>query len=761
MQFATALVCSVVSALIPSQVVAARAASEVRLTNDVVAQLDVAKGGWHPIEWIAILFDRDETLRTRLGNPEHVRPLVLNRINREIINEFDRDDPRIVLDQTVVLSYSSSEQAEQALQLLRADLGVVFANRGALGSFSIVNDPLYRNSYANPGTLDLQRFQWPGLRLNLDDAWGKQQGFGYVGLVDNGIETTGLSGGGVHADLAFNYRPHFSYNFGFASNGIFNDGLGNPRHGGGTTVPSDLDENPYNSNGVNNIAGHGTHAAGIIAAQTNNSTGVAGVCQFCSLALGRVSVWTSALGGHLEPDSGHASSAVSWATNLGAQTINMSFNAVPSAFGCSGTPLNCPALEAANLHDVAVVAANGNLRDVVEFPASYPTAIAVAGTQWETSGGMSFWDGTGTFGSNRGAETDIAGPAVSILSSIYTGTTWNVGANCGDDFPSGYASGYGTCTGTSMAAPHIAGLIQLYRSTKPTAPLSEVKAELANNATACVGGLSANCGPGVPDAKRLVQAALGYPTAVNRTTPLFLFYAGNTSSGGGGTDPSSHFYSVFPQMGTAAILGTLLPKPISGSSISYWSYGPATPGYSAFPGLPIPCSGFSPPCSNRNPTALVSVLTSFRNPISGGPDLLRLTRWSYSCTSTPCSPSNDHVSFVYSTDVTENWPSRGYKRDGVEGYVYPPGMTQPRGTVALCRKYDSSRDDYVLFPGGGANGTSCVANTDGYTGGNYLSLSGYADSIGWVYPAKNPQSICNGGVPCASLAALPAILLDD
>lgn len=93
---------------------------------------------------------------------------------------------------------------------------------------------------------------------------------------------------------------------------------------------------------------------------------------------------------------------------------------------------------------------------------------------------------------------------------------------------------------------------------------------------------------------------------------------------------------------------------------------------------------------------------------------------------------------MYSTSLSENWPAAGYRLDGVEGYVFPKSVSQPAGTVKLCRRRYASADDYILYAGGGTNGTDCTAYTDGYTpGGANYSSDVYSDSwIGWVYAAS-------------------------
>ena len=103
----------------------------------------------------------------------------------------------------------------------------------------------------------------------------------------------------------------------------------------------------------------------------------------------------------------------------------------------------------------------------------------------------------------------------------------------------------------------------------------------------------------------------------------------------------------------------------------------------------------------------------------------------------------------------------GYRFDGIEGYVYPKTQAQPAGTVKLCRKYDVDRDDFMLFPGDQDNG--CDASTDGDAGGNYVSVQGLSDWLGWVHPTQKPQAICSGGGTCSPLSTslVMLLMLDD
>jgi subtilisin family serine protease len=210
-------------------------------------------------------------------------------------------------------------------------------------------------------------YQWAAERLKLFGAWEKVRGTAFAAVLDNGIQIHGLPASpGTHPDLSANYRQQFSRNF----------DLNNGPNGSANTA-TNLDEEPYTVtiSGVTytNIAGHGSHTAGVLAARGNNGIGVSGTCQLCALLVGRISVW-DAMQQRLGVSAQTYTAGVAWMTNAGAQVINNSFRIIdPSSCthpGASGTP--CAALDAAHAQDVVVVAASGNARtSTIDFPASY------------------------------------------------------------------------------------------------------------------------------------------------------------------------------------------------------------------------------------------------------------------------------------------------------------------------------------------------------------------------------------------------------
>jgi serine protease len=171
--------------------------------------------------------------------------------------------------------------------------------------------------------------------------------------------------------------------------------------------------------------GHGTHVAGTIAQTTNNGVGAAGLA-FCA-ALMPIKVLTRQGFGTVA----NVAEGIRWAADGGAQVVNLSL----------GGPIRSRILEDAVNHaldkGVVVVAAAGNSGRKVGYPAAYAGVIAVSATD-DT-------DTIATF-SSRGPELAIAAPGVRVTQQ----TVCNGGRDRCEIF--------GTFNGTSMAAPHVAGV---------------------------------------------------------------------------------------------------------------------------------------------------------------------------------------------------------------------------------------------------------------------------------------------------------------
>ena len=196
--------------------------------------------------------------------------------------------------------------------------------------------------------------------------------------------------------------------------------------------------------------GHGTHVAGIAAAETHNNEGIAGVAWNCTILPVKV-LNDLGEGGYSEMIDG-----IIWAADNGADVINLSLGgSFPS------TSLE-NALEYAYDMDIVIVAAAGNDGGAVLYPAAYDAyCLAVAATN-DSDERVDFSNSAGLWESNIGPEIDVAAPGLEIVSTV---PTWYFGPG---SFP------YGIGSGTSQASPHVAGLAALIKSIKPNLTAAQI-----------------------------------------------------------------------------------------------------------------------------------------------------------------------------------------------------------------------------------------------------------------------------------------------
>ncbi|MDP3543817.1 MAG: S8 family peptidase [Elusimicrobiota bacterium] len=214
----------------------------------------------------------------------------------------------------------------------------------------------------------------------------------------------------------------------------------------------------------NDDNGHGSHVAGTIAAK-DDAKGVVGVAP--EIDLYGVKVLD-------ENGSGTFDDVIAgmlWAAENKMEVANMSLGAN------SGNQSLADAVEAMRKAGVILIAAAGNSGRSVGYPAAYPGAIAVAASNSA--------DGLASF-SSRGPTVAVIAPGVSVKSTYMRG-------------------GYDTLSGTSMAAPHAAGLAALYVATHKGASPEATRAALAAASTKLPGVPDIGQGAGLPTADKLVR----------------------------------------------------------------------------------------------------------------------------------------------------------------------------------------------------------------------------------------------------------------
>ncbi|PLT35420.1 S8 family peptidase [Bacillus sp. V5-8f] len=252
---------------------------------------------------------------------------------------------------------------------------------------TIPNDSLYR-----------RRYQWNFPAIQAEEGWEITRGRKdvIIAVVDTGVDLD-------HPDL----RRRLTAGYNVVSN----------------------THNPDDDNG------HGTHVAGIIASETNNLRGVAGLTWYNKI----MPIKAMAAKGY--GNAFDIAQGIIWATDHGADIINLSLgNYQPSA-------VMHEAVQYAYKKGVVITVAAGNDNtDQPSYPAAYPEVLTVAAIDFQ---------GNKAPFSNYGEHVDVAAPGVEIPSTYFH-------------------KQYAALSGTSMASPHVAAQAGLIKSQNPDLKNTEI-----------------------------------------------------------------------------------------------------------------------------------------------------------------------------------------------------------------------------------------------------------------------------------------------
>jgi type VII secretion-associated serine protease mycosin len=191
--------------------------------------------------------------------------------------------------------------------------------------------------------------------------------------------------------------------------------------------------------GATDPHGHGTHVAGTVAALRGNGVGVAGVAPSARIIPVRV------LDAQGNGSSSDVARGITWAVDHGAEVVNLSL-------GGGYSSAVQVAVDYAESQGVVVVAAAGNAGPggPPNYPAALPEALAVG--SHDKNGLVSSF-------STRGGYVDLSAPGSGILSTAHDGS-WVF------------------MSGTSMATPHVAGVVALMLAAEPGLTPNEVRTRL-------------------------------------------------------------------------------------------------------------------------------------------------------------------------------------------------------------------------------------------------------------------------------------------
>jgi serine protease len=380
--------------------------------------------------------------------------------------------------------------------------------------------------------------------MRLPAAWDKSTGSGIkVAVIDTGYRP--------HADLSGQILQGYDF---ISDTAVSNDGNGRDSD---ASDPGDWIAAGECGTGspAQNSSWHGTHVAGTIAALTNNSTGVAGIAYGAKIVparvLGKCGGYTSDIADAITWASGGTVSGVPANANK-AQVINMSLGGSGACDTTTQTAIN----GARSRGTVVVVAAGNEATNASNSsPANCSGVIAVAATN--RSGGRASY-------SNYGTIVDVAAPGGDsgtgggILSTLNSGTT-----SPGSD-------SYASYMGTSMATPHVAGVVALMLAKNPALTPDDVEARLKSSARAFPASCS-GCGAGIVDASAAVDAATGTGTGTtisetesNNTmgTANVVSTSGTTVNGTMGSSTDTDYFKVTLPAGKT-LTSTLTPNSTS------------------------------------------------------------------------------------------------------------------------------------------------------------------------------------------------------
>jgi serine protease len=350
--------------------------------------------------------------------------------------------------------------------------------------------------------------QWHYPMINLPQAWDITAGSSevVVAVVDTGV----LMG---HPDLQGRLTDN-GYDF-----------ISDPassRDGTGGIDPDPDDPGDGSSPGASSF--HGTHTAGTIAAATNNGRGVAAVGWNTRVMPIRV---LGRGGGTLYDLLQGVRYAAGLPNDAGiilprpADIINMSLG------GGSYSQAAQDVFDQVRAKGIILIAAAGNeATREPSYPAAHAGVISVSAVNISS---------TLASYSNYGPYIDVAAPGGDSGDLDGDGYSDRVWSTCGDDSSGTIEFNYAAYNGTSMAAPHVAGVVALMKALRPTLTPGELDDWLAAGLiTNDIGapGRDELYGHGLIDAHKAVIVAQGNPTlpALLRVDPASLNFGTTATS---------------------------------------------------------------------------------------------------------------------------------------------------------------------------------------------------------------------------------------
>lgn len=316
------------------------------------------------------------------------------------------------------------------------------------------NDPMLVDQwhYRNLGSASISPNAKKGADVNVSDVW-KYLCAGdpsiIVAVVDEGVAYT-------HPDLAANMWTNTGE---IPGNGIDDDGNGYVDDVYGYNFA----ENGPISWGQAGDSGHATHCAGTIAAVNNNGKGVAGVAGGSGNGDGCRIMSCQIFSGNKGGAASQTARAIKYAADMGASVISCSFG-YSSSFSSDNAYINSQgSVEIDAIHyfedhkgnndvldgNIAIFAAGNENHNYAHYPGAFYDIISVSAL------GPDFLP---TYYTNYGPGCNIAAPGgeyCHVVNSAKSAVLSTLPNENSDN------TGYGYMQGTSMACPHVSGVVAL------------------------------------------------------------------------------------------------------------------------------------------------------------------------------------------------------------------------------------------------------------------------------------------------------------
>ena len=412
--------------------------------------------------------------------------------------------------------------------------------------------------------------EYPYWGINALDAWDITQGDPnlYVAVLDTGIiDHTDLNGRWVGGYDFVSYLD---------------------TSGDGDGWDPDPHDTSYLAVNQGTSTWHGAHVAGTIGAKANNSFGIAGLNWNSMIVPVRVLGWG---GGYLSDTA----PGIEWAAGLPVSGVPDNPNPARVLNLSLGSQTSCPSYmqtsidKVYNAGGIIVVAAGNSNMDAMNFtPANCNHVITVAAAKMVISPDLD------RNYSNYGSKITITAPGTEVYSTTFASKT-------------NFTSVISGKNGTSMASPHVAGVVSLMLSANPALTFEQVVATLQNTARAFPAGSwcttnPGNCGAGLMDAYAAVQAAASIHISTATTVP---------------PTPTATFTATpVPPTPTATFTATPVP-PTPTATFTATSVPPTpTATFTATPVPPTPTATFTATPVPPTPTATAEALKVFPSTVN-------------------------------------------------------------------------------------------------------------------------------------------------